>query len=275
MRYSSVGVLVVMALSSSCWVMNAQGPKGVPTDLKFEVATLRPSPPLRPNDGGPFGIRSAPGGVRYQAGQCPLNVMLTVAFHIKTDQIVGGPEWISSDRFDMNAKAEKPSSIDELHMMLINLLVDRFRMKFHMEKKELPVYALSVDKDGSKLPNRHDGPEESGQTWIDVEVKRFPQATWHATFSPMSYFVFRLSQIMDRPVIDLTNLPGTYDFDLNFTRELPPNIPETAMVNGAPIDTSGPTIYEALRKQLGLKLDRQKGPVDIMVIDHIEKLSEN
>jgi uncharacterized protein (TIGR03435 family) len=267
MRYSSVAVVFFM--------VSAQAAPGVPTDLKFEVATLKHSPPLRPGDNGPFGIRSAPGGVRYQAGQCPLNVMLTVAFHIKTDQIVGAPEWAASDRFDMNAKAEKPSTIDELHMMLINLLIERFHMKYHMEKKELPVYGLSVDKDGPKLPNKHDGPETSGKTWIDVEGKRFPQAIWHATFSPMSYFVFRLSQIMDRPVIDLTNLPGTYDFDLSFTRELPPNIPETAMVNGAPIDTSGPTIYEALRKQLGLKLERQKGPVDMMVIDHIEKLAEN
>jgi uncharacterized protein (TIGR03435 family) len=274
MRYSGVALFIVI-LSSSWRVVSAQSPTGVPTDLKFEVATLKPSQPLQPNDGGPFGIRSAPGGVRYLAGQCPLNIMLTVAFHIKTDQILGAPAWIASDRFDMNAKAEKPSTIDELHMMLINLLVERFHMKFHMEKKELPLYALSVDKDGPKLPNKHDGPEESGRTWIDVEVKRFPQATWHATYSPMSYFVFRLSQIMDRPVVNLTNLPGTYDFDLSFTRELPPNIPETAMINGAPIDTSGPTIYEALRKQLGLKLERQKGPVEIMVIDHMEKLSEN
>jgi uncharacterized protein (TIGR03435 family) len=253
----------------------AQAPAPVPPDLKFEVATIKPSPPLQPNTPGFAGIRPAPGGQRYLANQCTVKTMLTVAYHVKVEQIVGGPEWLGSDRFEMNAKAEKPSSIDELHVMLVNLLNERFHLKFHHETKELPVYALSVDKDGAKLPAPQTGGEDAGKSWIEQEPVNFPQMKWHATSSTMDYFVFRLSQILDRPVIDLTKLPGAYDFDLSFTRELPPGMPENAMVNGAPIDTSGPTIYEAVRKQLGLKLDRQKGPVDIIVIDHAEKLAEN
>ena len=80
---------------------------------------------------------------------------------------------------------------------------------------------------------------------------------------------------MDRPVVDKTNLKGGYDFDLAFTREPPPNLPEGAKLNGEPLDTSGPTIFQALRQQLGLKLERQKGPVDILAIDHAEKPAEN
>jgi uncharacterized protein (TIGR03435 family) len=76
-------------------------------------------------------------------------------------------------------------------------------------------------------------------------------------------------------VIDRTNLKGGYDFVLNFTRELPPGIPEGAKINGEPIDTSGANIFEALRQQLGLKLEAQKGPVETMVIDHVEKPAEN
>jgi uncharacterized protein (TIGR03435 family) len=173
----------------------------------------------------------------------------------------------------MTGKAEKPSSSDELHMMLRNLIAERFHLKFHTETKELPVYALMVDQNGPKLPQPHSEGEISGKTWIDIQMQHFPQNTWHATFVSMNYFAFRLSQMLDRPVIDLTKLPGSYDFDLNFTRELPPNMPPDAMLNGVPIDTSGPTIYEAVRKQLGLKLERQKGPVEIMVIDHVEKPS--
>ena len=91
----------------------------------------------------------------------------------------------------------------------------------------------------------------------------------------MDYFAFRLSQVLDRPVINLTKLPGSFDFDLAYTREPPPGIKEGSLINGEPVDISGPTIFEAVRKQLGLKLDPEKGPVDIIVIDHVEKPSEN
>jgi uncharacterized protein (TIGR03435 family) len=91
----------------------------------------------------------------------------------------------------------------------------------------------------------------------------------------MDYFAFRLAARMDRPVVDQTGIKGGYDFDLAYTRELPPGIPENAMINGAPIDTSGPTIYEAVRQQLGLRLDAKKAPAQVMVIDHVEKPTEN
>jgi uncharacterized protein (TIGR03435 family) len=91
----------------------------------------------------------------------------------------------------------------------------------------------------------------------------------------MDYFAWRLGQMLDRPVIDQTRLKGGYDFELAFTRDLPPGLSEGALLNGAPIDTSGPNLFAALRQQLGLRLDAQKGPVDIMVIDHAEKPAEN
>ena len=92
-----------------------------------------------------------------------------------------------------------------------------------------------------------------------------------AKFSPMDYFAWRLGQSLDRPVVDQTGLEGGYDFELSFTRDLPPGIPEGAQINGAPIDTSGPTVFEAVKRQLGLKLTAQKGPAPVIVIDHIEK----
>src|SRR5207248_5001548 len=125
----------------------AQAPAATPSSLKFEVASLKASQP----GGRGGGIRPAPGGERYQATNIPLRLMIMVAYRIKADQVAGGPGWIDTDLYDMNAKAERPSSVEELHVMLQNLLAERFKLQFHRETKELPVYALSVDKNGPKL----------------------------------------------------------------------------------------------------------------------------
>ncbi|HLW76795.1 MAG TPA: TIGR03435 family protein, partial [Bryobacteraceae bacterium] len=105
----------------------------VPPDLKFEVASLKPAAP----DQRGAGIRPAPGGERYVASNATLKTMLSVAYRIRPEQITGGPDWVDNDRFDMNAKAEKPSNPEELHAMLINLLVERFQLKFHRDKKDM------------------------------------------------------------------------------------------------------------------------------------------
>ena len=135
------------------------------------------------------------------------------------------------------------------------------------------VYALTVDKSGAKL-TPHEA-KSAGDPWIDESSDVPFHIKLKATSAPMDYFAFRLAGRMDRPVIDETNLKGGYDFTLAYTRELPPGLPEGAMLNGAPIDTSGPSIYEAVRQQLGLRLESKKGPAPIIVIDHIEKPTEN
>jgi uncharacterized protein (TIGR03435 family) len=237
--------------------------------LKFEVATLKASPPGEPG----AGIRPLPGGQRYEAVNLTLKGIMVAAYRVKADQIVGGPSWIDTDRFDMNAKAERSSSIEELHAMLRNLLQEQFKLEFHRETKELPIYSLSVDRGGAKL-QPHEA-QNAGDPWIDIEPDPHPggflKMVWHARFSPMDYFAFRLGQIMDRPVIDGTGLKGGFDFNLAFTRDLPAGMQEGAVINGAQVDTSGPTIFEAVQKQLGLRLDRQKGPAEIIVVDPAEK----
>jgi uncharacterized protein (TIGR03435 family) len=239
-----------------------------PKTLKFEVASLKPSPA----DVRGGGIRPAQGGERYIATGLPLRMLIMVAYQLKTDQITGGPDWMNTDRWDMNAKAEKPSSAEELHLMLQDLLADRFQLKFHRETKELPVYVLSVDK-APKL-TAHDA-ASAGDPWIDQAIQKIVQVKMSAKFCPMDYFAWRLGQVLDRPVINRTQLQGGFDFELNYTRDLPQGIPEGALLNGEPIDTSGPNIFNALKQQLGLKLDSQKGPVEILVIDHVEKATEN
>lgn len=257
--------MLIRAVLASIWISAAFGQ---PNTLKFEVATIKPSA-----DGGRGGgIRPAQGGERYIATGMPLRGLLMVAYRIKPEQIVGGPDWMNTDRWDMNAKAEKPSTPDELHLMLQDLLAERFHLKFHREEKELPVYVLSVDKTPKMTP--HDA-ASAGDPWIDQAVDRVVKVKMSAKFCPMEYFAWRLGQVLDRPVLDRTGIKGGFDFELNYTRDLPPGIRDGALLNGEVIDTSGPTIFMALKQQLGLKLESQKGPVETLVIDHVEKATEN
>jgi len=238
--------------------------------LNFEVASLKPSQP----GGRGGGIRPAPGGERYLATNVPLGLLITVAYRIKADQVAGGPGWIDTDLYDMNAKAPRPSSVEELHIMLQNLLADRFKLQFHREPKEMPVYALTLDTNGPKM-QPHEA-ASAGDPWIEETTEKPLHLNWGARFVPMDYFAWRLSQILDRPVLDRTRLKGGYDFDLAFTREPPPALArEGVRLNGELVDTSGPTVFEAVRRQLGLKLERQKGPVDILVIDRVKKPAAN
>ena len=264
MRRIGPAAALVIALA------NAQTAAPDKSALRFEVATIRPSH----SSDGPSGIRPAPGGERYTASHVTLKLFLSVAYRVRTEQVIGGPQWVASDAYDMNAKAERPSSLEELHVMLQNLLADQFKLQLRREPKEMSIYALVVDKDGPKL-KPHEA-RDAGEPWIDVAFSPFPHATWHAQFAPMDYFAWRLSNILDRPVVDQTNLKGGYDFDLSFAADLPPALQRPgALLNGEPIDTSGPPIFDAIRKQLGLRLDREKGPADTLVIEHAEKPAEN
>src|SRR5580658_8760416 len=125
--------VAIMAVAAPTAIGRAQSvpanSSAVP-NLKFDVASLKPSQADGP---GPFGIRPAPGGRRYVASSVPLSLMIAVAYRLKGSQITGGPAWFNTDRFDMNAEAEKPSTVEELHAMLQNLLADRFKLQFHRE----------------------------------------------------------------------------------------------------------------------------------------------
>ena len=261
--------IVAAALMVGGQKVHAQSPAVTPGALKFEVALLK----TRPSEAGGRGaVRPAPGSERYVATNCPLKLLITEAYKVKGDQVVGGPDWIDTERFEMNAKAVRPSTIEELRLMLQDLLADRFKLRFHRETRELPVYALSVDKGGPKLKARE--AQTAGEPSIDQATEGMLHIKLSAKAVAMDYFAFRLSQLLDRPVIDLTKLKGGYDFELAYTRGLPPEIPEGAQLNGQPIDTSGPTIFAAIRQQLGLELKPQKGPVETIVIEHAEKPAE-
>ncbi|HEX3880604.1 MAG TPA: TIGR03435 family protein [Bryobacteraceae bacterium] len=264
LRIVSLAALVLALAPLMC----AQ-PTPVDPKTKFEVDTVKLSGPLVP--GTPCGIRPQPGGQVYAAQCLPVKVMLTAIYRLKPDQIIGGPAWLDSERYDVRGKAEKSSDGEDLHTMFKNLLADRFKLQVHFEKKAMSVYGLTVDKAGPKI-KPHEA-SNGGDPWIDQAQSPFLHFKLTATFCPMEYFAWRLGQLVDRPIADMTNLKGGYDFTLEYTADLPPNIPENAQINGAPIDTSGPNIFTAVRQQLGLRLEPQKAPVQVMVIDHVEKPS--
>jgi uncharacterized protein (TIGR03435 family) len=235
--------------------------------LKFEVVSIRPCQP----DKGPNGMRPMPGGERYVAGCGPLRPTLWTSYWLQPDQVVGGPDWIDKDNFYIEGLAARPSTIGELHVMMQNALVERFNLQFHREFKDVQAYVITLDKDGPKNLREHT-PTNASDLAIDRTGEGLHEK-WVAKASPMDFFVWRLGLKLSRPVIDQTGLrAGGYDFDLSFTNDLP------ALTPGAPppdLDTSGPTIFQAFREQLGLKLDARKAPVEVLIIDHAEKPDAN
>jgi len=119
--------------------------------------------------------------------------MIMVAYRVKPEQITGGPGWLDIDRFDMDARAEKPSSIDELHVMLMNMLADRLQLKFHHEKRDLQMYALTVDKGGPKLLTPHEA-ANGGENWIDEVEAPVLHVRMKATSVSMEYLALRESR---------------------------------------------------------------------------------
>lgn len=236
-----------------------------PARLTFEVASIKPAKP-----GGRGGrIKPMPGGQEYTAQNVPMKLIISLMYKVPIRQITGGPGWLDTDFYNIEAKADHPYSIDDLHVMFQNLLADEFKLKFHKEIKEGPVYALMVDKSGSKMKVN-----ESAQNF-EIPIGGGKNGVITGTRVPMQYFTWWLGQVLqrdERPVIDKTGLDKNYDFTLAFAPELPPNFPKE---NIPPELLDRPTIFDALKQQLGLKLEAQKGPVEYYVIDHVEKPAEN
>jgi uncharacterized protein (TIGR03435 family) len=249
--------------------LQAQTPK---PPLTFEVASIKPTPP----DERRGLVHQLPGGQSYEAIGAPLRTIMTVAYSVTDRQISGGPDWMNSDRWTIEAKAERRGTSDELHDALARLLEERFQLKVRHEKRELPCYILTVDKKGSKMP-AHD-PEDLVHEPIDGG---FRDGQLHRTGHnlDMHYFAFFLSRIMDRNVVDQTGLTARYDVDFHYVPDLPNGGRGTdgspALINGQPVALDGPNIFTALRDQLGLRLEKGNGPVEFLVIEDVKKPSEN
>jgi len=241
---------------------------------QFEVASLKPTV-----DNTLAGIiKRMPGESGYFGTNMPLMAYIRIAYQLRDSQITC-PDWLSRQNYDLNAKAEKPSTPDELHVMLQQLLLERFHMKVRRETREQSGYLLVVDKGGPKMQD-HD-PEDK------VILPISPGYGTHVGANvAMPYFAFYLSNELDKTVVDKTGLTGHYDFKADWMLEgfsvmpmapalrSPDNVAPMEMRPNIPQMPSLPTIFVAL-KQLGLRLDPAKVPAEHLVIEHIEQLTEN
>lgn len=224
----------------------------------FEVASVKV------NKSGAGGALSGRGGsIRFTPGQVSMeNVSLWKiigsAYGVGEDKdyAMTGAGWLKDERYDVLAKFPPDTPRDELQTMLKNLLAERFKLTLHRETKELSVYALVVAKGGSKLREVEDG--QTGFNMGRGQIK--------AQKAALRPFADRLSQYLDRPVQDFTGLTGVFDFTLTWT-------PDASVAPGdASEPVSGPSIFTAIQEQLGLKLEARKGSIEVLVIDHAERI---
>jgi uncharacterized protein (TIGR03435 family) len=219
----------------------------------FEVASVKPTPP--PDGSGVItrwtGGPGTDDPALFTCENCGLASLIMSAYGLDSYQY-SGPVWTNSMQFTVTAKIPEGATKDEFRRMQQNLLVERFRLKFHYEKKEMARYELAIAKNGPKLK---ESPETSAPTMsMAAENGGY---TIHARQGSMEYFVSLLSAQLRRPITDATELKGKYDMTLHW-------IPDAS--------SDGPTIFEALQQQLGLKLEQRKTTVDVLVVDHVEKV---
>jgi uncharacterized protein (TIGR03435 family) len=232
------------------------------TRPQFEAASIKPVPGSMDSAYG-----TLPGRLSIVNGRLPIIIM--EAYGLKQSfQLVGGPAWIRSARYDIQAKAQGVPAPDQLMLMLQDLLEDRFKLKVHRETRELPVFLLTLAKGGPKefkagtcvLPDPIKPTVESGPYCGRNQLLR---GRWDGSNIDLTKVVDGLSVLLDRKIIDKTGLTGLFDIHL----ELPPDSPS--------VDDAAPSLNTVLQEQLGLKLESGKGPVEIIVIDHIERPTEN
>jgi uncharacterized protein (TIGR03435 family) len=228
----------------------------------FDAASVKPANPAARG----ASLEILPGG-NLAATNVSLRALLKEAYGIRDFQIASAPSWIDSERFDIQARSSDAGGDKQVRLMLQSLLADRFKLLAHRESRDLQAYVLTVAKNGSKLTAAAQHPEGASGVRIRGSGRLTgTQATTGQLAQALSDIHLNGSTILDRPVLDLTGLSGTYDFTLEWT-------PDLAASDST--DRSGPSIFTAVQEQLGLKLEKQKAPVDIFVIDHVEKPAEN
>jgi uncharacterized protein (TIGR03435 family) len=259
----------------------------------FTVASIRANP-----SGGPTMSRIQPGG-RYTATNTDLSALIRNAYRLQRFQLVGGPSWLGTEHFDIVAKADGDlfssdmvsSAPRPLELALRALLADRFQLVAHQETRPLPIYALVLSRADGRL-----GPKLTRSTSdcaAQVAATRAgappppPPARGQAPpcgaamgrgrllgdSLPLSILGSLLSPSLDRMIVDWTGLTGTFNLDLTWQSDQP--LPGSPGADAVAADPDAPSIFTAVQEQLGLKLEATTGPVDVLVIDHVEHPSED
>ncbi len=299
---------IVLALLACGAHGQPAGEKADEGKKEFEVASIKPAPPPD-GKGMRVWIRGGPGTgdpTRLVIENFNVFGLVTRAYDVKGFQI-SGLDGADSARFNITAKVPEGATKEDLLVMLQNLLTERFKLKLHHETKEMPIYELVVGKNGPKFKESAGGPPKDDVTaplpglpgplkpdkdgypmappgmMAVFSMNGSPRARFNASSESMQEFATTVSNQVGRPVVDATGLKGKYDFILSWSPEgmrIGP-APAPSSIGGAAGDAgpaasapepSGPTLMTAIQEQLGLKLESKKGPVDILVIEHCEKV---
>jgi uncharacterized protein (TIGR03435 family) len=274
---AGVALLAVGVCLATPGAPSAQAP--APPAASFDVASVKPN-----KDGGPSSVRVTPGGMLSVTNNNLRNIIRN-AWNITNDQIVGGPDWIDSERFDITAKASRPFSQDEARGMLKALLAERFGLVTRHETRELPVYVLVLArKDGALGPQMKKSELDCAALFASVTAggkmpDRLPngnlpcgisvrpgQGLVVASPASMEQLTRNLVGGVGRIVVDKTGLQGYYDFTLNFAPESVPGAPAAPAA-----DVTAPSLFTAMQEQLGLKLEPGREPIQVLVIDRAER----
>jgi uncharacterized protein (TIGR03435 family) len=283
----------VHAVSLSVLASAAAFAQDPPARLEFEVASVRPSPAQRPEQ-GTIGLRMDGSQARITA--LVMRDYIAMAYRVRPSQVTG-PEWIATERFDLSAKLPAGATAAQIPEMLQSLLTDRFQLKMHRDKRDVPVYALIVGKGPLKL--KETPPDAAGSespkgvvnvagtgsaAGISVNLGNgsyytFANNKFEAAKISMDALVRMLSAYVDRPILNLTELKGNYDLTLNLTPEdYQAMLIQAAVNNGVVLppqvlklmEAGSASLFDALEKA-GLKLDARKAPLDQVVIDQLLK----
>ena len=244
----------------------------------FEVASIKPSANTDPR----ALVQAVPGRLLMQG--FPPRTFIVFAYGVEAYQVTGGPSWIGSDRYDVQAKAEGNATVRQMEgPMLQSLLADRFKLSFHRETQQIPVYELTRAGGNTKLQQTKEGTctvyELDAPPPSDADVRGTTSCGFLKTSLSginraldgkgvsMATLASNIARSLRRAVIDKTGLTGTYDLHLKWS-DAPLNTTDPDTLNR-------PSIFTAVTEQLGLKLESAKGPVEVIVIDHVERPSEN
>lgn len=241
----------------------------------FEVASVRPN-----KSPDPHGYMGPSGGGRFTAINQTVHALLRVAYSLHDFQIIGGPKWLDTDRFDIVALTL--ASPRDFPFMLQSLLAERFNLQVHKEVREFPSFALVLQPNRRLAPGLRKSAVDCGGVMNEALQKgaplppvnvcggQNPPGRLVARGMTMATLALHLSRIVGRHVVDRTGLPGGFDFDLKWT----PN--PAASPDGDAISMGdGPSIYTALQEQLGLQMRRTRGPLGVLVIDRVEHPTPN
>jgi uncharacterized protein (TIGR03435 family) len=266
-------------LSASIVVGLIAASSAAQNERKFDVTSVKR------NNSGDDGVSMTPTPTGIAWNNATLLMMMRQAYRVQDFQIVDGPSWLNTARFDVVAKADASVSQQDLRLMLRALLVERFRLAVHNETRQLPVYALVLARSDGKFGPQFRAPSDcvpplqnqSTSPQINQRTNSPPQCDNKVLPGNMSSrgvtmlaLTVNLSVFVGRTVIDRTGFTGMFDYDLRWTPDLPPQSRGTSPPGGSAADPNRPSLFTAVQEQLGLKLESTKGPVNVLIVDHVE-----